>query len=74
MFVGNGNYLTCSLICSQVKLLLQGHPFLIDLHVLSIEGLVYGTRDIVASIAGYGSERLCQIADGIRVGGQENTT
>lgn len=38
VFVGNGDYLTCHMICPQVKLLLQGHLFSMDLHVLPIEG------------------------------------
>lgn len=38
VFMGNGDYLTCHMICLQVKLLLQGHGFPIDLHILPIEG------------------------------------
>ncbi|XP_062118768.1 uncharacterized protein LOC133832416 [Humulus lupulus] len=39
VYMGNGQFLTCSSQCQQVELILQGHQFVVDLFVLPIWGL-----------------------------------
>ncbi|XP_073153488.1 uncharacterized protein [Henckelia pumila] len=39
VYMGNGQYLWCDRMCSQVPLVLQGHEFAIDMYVLPIWGL-----------------------------------
>ncbi|XP_024031413.1 uncharacterized protein LOC112094537 [Morus notabilis] len=38
VYIGNGDFLLCQFTCHQVSLSMQGTVFLVDLHVLQIEG------------------------------------
>ncbi|XP_057788578.1 uncharacterized protein LOC131005584 [Salvia miltiorrhiza] len=38
VYVGNGDYLTCSRLCPTVPTVVQGHTLSVDLHILAIAG------------------------------------
>lgn len=46
VMVGNGSHLTCSHICKNIQVSIQGHLFHVDLHVMPIGGadLVFGVQ------------------------------